>query len=414
VTTDGGGQELDPQPARSGPAVENQAAAAPRPIRGAFLLGHTYWDHIQGFPFFKPVFVPGNSFSVWAPQGGSRSLQETLSGQMEFTYFPVALEQLPAQITYHELAEGSFEISGALVTTQYLNHPAITLGYRIEADGAAVVYMTDHEPFSDSLWRGDSAPGHIDSIVHAGDRRHARFMSGADLLIHDATYTPEEYAAKRTWGHSTYEYVVDVAAAARVKRVALTHHDPEHDDLFVADIEKRARAMAEKRGYSLEVFCAYEGLECEVRREQSRPTPVPDAQAESVSPAIAEARVLVVDDDLLLRQLAAKVLAKCGHVVNEAEDGHEALRIIDLQAPDLVVLDLEMPGMSGLEVLRALRSRPATAHLPVLVLTASSDEAATSAAFDAGATDFLTKPFSIPALTARVHACLERAAQTSG
>jgi len=110
--------------------------AASKPIQGSILLGHTHWDHIQGFPFFKPVFVPGNVFSVWAPQGGSRSLQETLSGQMEFTYFPVELGQLPAQITYHELAEGTYEIGGTRVTTQYLNHPAVTLGYRIEADGA--------------------------------------------------------------------------------------------------------------------------------------------------------------------------------------------------------------------------------------------------------------------------------------
>jgi hypothetical protein len=112
---------------------------------------------------------------------------------MEFTYFPVELGQLPAQITYHELAESTYEIGGTQVTTQYLNHPAVTLGYRIEADGAAIVYMTDHEPFSDKLWRGDAEPGHIDSMVHEGDRRHARFMAGADLVIHDAQYTPEEY-----------------------------------------------------------------------------------------------------------------------------------------------------------------------------------------------------------------------------
>src|SRR6266851_1241749 len=328
--------------------------AASKPIQGSILLGHTHWDHIQGFPFFKPVFVPGNIFSVWAPQGGSRSLQETLSGQMEFTYFPVELGQLPAQITYHELAEGTYEIGGTRVTTQYLNHPAVTLGYRIEADGAAIVYLTDHEPFSDKLWRGDADPGHIDSMVHEGDRRHARFMAGADLVIHDAQYTPEEYESRKTWGHSTYEYVVDVAAAAGVKRIALTHHDPEHNDLLVADIEQRARA---------------EG-------------------AAPAAPPLAGARLLVVDDDLLLRRLAVKVLAKYGHTVSEAENGREALRIIDRQPPDLVVLDLEMPEMPGLEVLRALRSKAATAHLPVLILTASGNEAVTSASFEAGATDY--------------------------
>jgi CheY-like chemotaxis protein/phosphoribosyl 1,2-cyclic phosphodiesterase len=385
-----------------------------KPIKGDILLGHTHWDHIQGFPFFKPVFMPGSSFSVWAPKGGSRSLQETLSGQMEFTYFPVELAQLPAQITYHELAEGTYEIGGARVTTQYLNHPAVTLGYRIEADGAVIVYVTDHEQFSDKLWRGDADPGRIDSMVHDGDRRHARFMVDADLVIHDAQYTPEEYESKKTWGHSTYEYVVDVAAAAGVKRVALTHHDPDHNDLFVADIEQRARAVAEKRGSPIEIFCAHEGGEYVMRGDHFRPTAAREEGAPLVAPPVAGARLLVVDDDPLLRRLAVKVLARYGHTVSEAENGREALRIIDGQPPDLVVLDLEMPEMPGLEVLRAIRAKPATAHLPVLILTVSGNEAATSASFEAGATDYLTKPFSIPQLTARVHACLERAAQRRG
>ena len=109
-------------------------STAPRPITGSILLGHTHWDHIQGFPFFAPIFVPGSSFSVYGPQGSRGSLHETLSGQMEFTYFPVELDQLPAQITFHELVEGTFEIGGARVTTQYINHPAVTLAYRIEAE----------------------------------------------------------------------------------------------------------------------------------------------------------------------------------------------------------------------------------------------------------------------------------------
>ena len=414
VTTEGGGRLILDCGSGARQLGIELLASAPRPIRGSILLGHTHWDHIQGFPFFKPVFVPGNSFSVWAPQGGSRSLQETLSGQMEYTYFPIELGQLPAEITYHELAEGTYEISGAQVTTQYLNHPAATLGYRIEADNAAIVYLVDHEPFSDTLWRADSEPGRIESMVHEGDRRHAAFMANADLVVHDAQYTPEEYATKKTWGHSTYEYAVEVAAAAGVKRIELTHHDPEHNDLFIADIEQRARAVAEKRGSPLEVFCAHEGGEYYIRGEQYLPTAVREGGPARTSAPVAGSRLLVVDDDPLLRRLAVKVLAKFGHTVREAENGKEALRSIERQQPDLVVLDLEMPGMPGLEVLRELRAKPATAHLPVLILTATVNETATSASFEAGATDYLTKPFSIPQLTARVHACLERAAHHRG
>ncbi len=122
-------------------------------------------------------------------------------------------------------------------------------------------------------------------------------------------------------------------------------------------------------------------------------------------------RILVVDDSKLARTLVKNALLDAGfEVVGEAVNGREALRSIADERPDLVVLDLEMPEMPGLDVLRELRSAPATLHLPVLILTVSGNEAATSASFEAGADDYLTKPFSIPALTARVHACLERAA----
>src|SRR5216110_2901237 len=144
---------------------------------------------------------------------------------MEFTYFPVELDQLPATITYYDLTEGLHTIAGARVATQFLNHPAITLGYRVEADGVAVVYLVDHEPFSDELWRAHAEPGRIESILHDGDRRHAKFMADADLVIHDAQYTPEEYRARKNWGHSPFDYVVELACSAGVKRLALTHHD---------------------------------------------------------------------------------------------------------------------------------------------------------------------------------------------
>ena len=180
---------------------------------------------------------------------------------MEYTYFPVDLNQLPAAITYHDLTEGIHTIGGARVATQFLNHPAMTVGYRVEADGVAMVYLVDHEPFSDELWRAGAEPGRIESILHEGDRRHAKFMADADLVIHDAQYTPEEYPSKKTWGHSAYDYVVQIAAAAGVRRLALTHHDPSHDDPFIADIERKARALALQCGTGLDVFCAYEGCE---------------------------------------------------------------------------------------------------------------------------------------------------------
>jgi len=230
-------------------------ARGPKPLTATILLSHTHWDHIQGFPFFAPLFVPENRITVCGPEGSGRSLREVLSGQMEYTYFPVDIAQLPATITFRELGEGTHEIGGARVVAEYLNHPAMTLGYRIEADGAAVVYSCDHEPFSEALWHESPSPDRAESIVHEGDRRHARFMAGAGLVIHDAQYTPEEYVSKKNWGHSTYEYAVGLAAAAGVRQLALTHHDPTHDDAFIEAIEKRARGYAEQLGYAVRVCC---------------------------------------------------------------------------------------------------------------------------------------------------------------
>jgi phosphoribosyl 1,2-cyclic phosphodiesterase len=110
------------------------------PLRGHILISHTHWDHIQGIPFFAPLFVPGFEWNIYAPRSLGQSLRQALAGQMQSTYFPVTLEQLGATIRYHELVEGRLRIGDIEVTCRYLNHPALTLGYRLEADGVALVY----------------------------------------------------------------------------------------------------------------------------------------------------------------------------------------------------------------------------------------------------------------------------------
>ena len=389
-------------------------AKARRPLEITILLGHTHWDHIQGFPFFAPLFVPGSRITVCGPEGSGRSLREVLAGQMEFTYFPVDLGELPARITFRELAEGTHEIGGVRIGAQFLNHPAMTLGYRVEADGAAVVYLTDHEPFSETLWHDADARGGIDAIVHEGDRRHTRFMSGAGLVIHDAQYTTEEYETKKNWGHSPYRYAVALAGVAGVRQLALTHHDPGHDDDFVEVIEQQARAFAAERGYAVEVCCAREGLDLAVEPHgphQRAAVPLPPREHPDAAPA---KHILIVDDDPDLLALASLALTRDGHAVTVVAGGMEARASIEGKQPDLVVLDLLMPHPDGIEVLRALRSNPSTAKLPIVVLTAQNDEANTRAAFDAGADDYLTKPFTMPQLAARVRACLARTSTAHG
>ena len=221
----------------------------PSPMRLHLFIGHTHWDHIQGFPFFVPAFLPGSELNVYAPLGFQQSLEEAMAGQMEYSYFPVKLRDLRSRIHFTELEEGFFRVGDVLVETQYLNHTAPTIAYRMSSGGATVAYVTDHEPF----WKSEDGVLH-----HPGDQRHISFMRGADLVIHDAQYTHEEYANRLGWGHSTVEYATDVALAAGVKRLALFHHDPGHNDDMIDRLVAAATPCAREMG--VELFAAREGL----------------------------------------------------------------------------------------------------------------------------------------------------------
>ena len=144
-------------------------AAGGKGMRGHILISHTHWDHIQGIPFFDPLFVAGNEWDIYGPKGlGHRCA--TLAGQMQYAYFPVTLDQCRARIRYHDLVEGTFDIDDIKISTRYLNHPALALGFRLEADAASVVYACDHEPHSRAL-----ATGHGE--ITGQDRRHAEFIA---------------------------------------------------------------------------------------------------------------------------------------------------------------------------------------------------------------------------------------------
>jgi phosphoribosyl 1,2-cyclic phosphodiesterase len=204
-------------------------------LRGHILISHTHWDHIQGIPFFAPLFASGNEWDIYGPKGLDQSLRESLAGQMQYTYFPVTLDQCGARIRYHDLVEGTLDIDDIKVSTRYMNHTSLTLGYRLEADGVTVVYCCDHEPYSRMLATGGGE-------ITGQDLRHAEFIDGADLLIHDAQYTAAEYPAKIGWGHSSIEYAVKLGDYAEARRLALTHHDPLRDDDAIDRLIANVRA----------------------------------------------------------------------------------------------------------------------------------------------------------------------------
>lgn len=236
-----------------------------KPIHGHILLSHTHWDHIQGLPFFLPLFIPGYEWDVYGPKGLSHSIKDTLSGQMQYSYFPVGMGYFNATINYNDLLEGVFYIDDIKVSVHYLNHTALDCGFRLEVDGCIVVYYCDHEPY-----RVEAADGN--TALTGQDKEHADFAKGADLLIHDAQYTLEEYAQKIGWGHSTAEYVCKVAQHAGVKRVALTHHEPTRTDKELDAQLKHLKERVSQKMPDIEIFAAMEGQVLDLNRHQGAVT----------------------------------------------------------------------------------------------------------------------------------------------
>jgi phosphoribosyl 1,2-cyclic phosphodiesterase/CheY-like chemotaxis protein len=371
------------------------------PLHGHLLISHTHWDHIQGIPFFAPLFQPGSRWDFYAPQGFGESLRETLAGQMEYTYFPVTPEAFAADIRYHNLSEGVFRIGDITIRTRYLNHPALTLAYRIEADGVAIVYASDHEPHCRDV---AGAEGELDGQ----DLLHAEFLRDADLVIHDAQYTAAEYDQKVGWGHSSHEYAVKVCAAVGVKRLALTHHDPMRSDEALDVLVARAREGLNGKG-RLEVFGAAEGMTLDLTAPP-RQDDGPDHPAAAANMALDEqqrALLLLVSADL---GLAEKLEAAVGDEPVElirASSSESALRLFQIEQPALVIIDDSVPEQGGAVLAKELRdlSRGDCADLPIMIVgrTPSPDGAELDES-----TDWIQAPFSPEYARTRIRTWLVR------
>ena len=193
--------------------------------KGFIFLTHSHWDHIQGFPFFRPAFVSGNEFYIHGAFKADNRMEAMLRGQMGSLYFPVHLEELPSTLHFVELIEQDVRIGHVTVTSRHLNHPQGALGYRIDDGHYVLAYVTDTEPYPDRV-----------------DAKVLELARGADLLVYDSQFTPEEYAqGKRGWGHSTWREGVKIAHEAEAKKLVLFHHDPYHDDHRMDQIVEEAR-----------------------------------------------------------------------------------------------------------------------------------------------------------------------------
>ena len=377
------------------------AAGAKPALKGHILISHTHWDHIQGIPFFVPFFVPGNEWDIYAPRGLGQSVQDTLAGQMQYAYFPVRLDQMGAKIRYHELIEGSFQIGDVTVKTRYMNHTALTLGFRLEVGGAALVYASDHEPFQRNLASGKGE-------ILGQDREHCEFLAGADLVIHDAQFTLNEYADKIGWGHSTVEYAVAMCKAAGAARLALTHHDPLRTDYAIEQIVRHARDNQCGKAPDLDIFAAAEGQSIELRaRGDTSPLTVSNETMISDAPALVSPLLLMAVKDPVAADTIREAAQADDIAVVESGSVTEALAAAKSVQPSLIILEWEAgdPDTLGLNTRAHGMPDERANDVPVIVV---ADQEEALAGIKTEVAGWLLRPFSAAYARTRIRACLLR------
>jgi phosphoribosyl 1,2-cyclic phosphodiesterase len=229
------------------------ASSNGHPISAEIFLTHAHWDHIQGIPFFAPIFERGNHFTIWGATLLRANVGRVVRDQMSPVVFPVTFDSLAAQVEFAELSETPHVGDGYSIVAFPVHHPGGALAYRVTdtaPGGRAFVHISDNELAPHASYGDDSA----------WRTRLVDFVRGATLLVHDATYTPDEYERHRGWGHSRYTDALELALDAGVDDLVLFHHKPErHDD----DLDVRlneCRATVAQRGASLRVTASAEGM----------------------------------------------------------------------------------------------------------------------------------------------------------
>ncbi len=227
------------------------------PLEADVFLTHAHWDHIQGLPFFPPIFQPGNRFTIWGPRTLSGGIGRVIREQMSPVVFPVPFENLAARVDFQNVEEKRPTADDFDVDVFEVQHPGGAVAYR----------FTSHDPAARSfVYVSDNELAANERYVSPADWREqlADFIRGANVLVHDATYTTEEYAAHRGWGHSTYDEALDLAIDGDVETLVLFHHKPERSDDDLDACAAACRDAARARGSRLRVVAAAEGMSLDV------------------------------------------------------------------------------------------------------------------------------------------------------
>jgi phosphoribosyl 1,2-cyclic phosphodiesterase len=232
------------------------------PVKCAICISHTHWDHIQGLPFFVPLFVPGNEVALYGAFDPvyQKDLQAILSQQMEYCYFPVRELDLKANIQYNTMHEGdSIQLGPATITNVLMNHPVLTYGYRIDCNGKSLFFSGDHEPPHNIYAQEDTFYAEYSQLINNKVDQICEVARDVDLFIVDAQYTEPELVNKRGWGHGTYASGLAMARRAKAKKIIFTHHDPTRSDDALDHIGAKLAEQARDNDPPMQI--AREGLE---------------------------------------------------------------------------------------------------------------------------------------------------------
>lgn len=237
------------------------------PLTCHIFISHTHWDHIQGLPFFIPSYIPGNTLNIYGPYDpvGQRDIRETLARQMEYSFFPVRVAELNARMAYTTLKErDTVQIGSTTISTILMNHPVLNFGYRITSHGKSLFFTGDHEPLYNIYQPDDPEYAEYARYMVQKNQNIANFIRGCDVLIADCSYTPDDYPAKRGWGHSTFDANIAVAREVGVKTLFFTHHEPTRYDDTLEKVFQEALARNPAQPGDPAFFLAKEGLTFEI------------------------------------------------------------------------------------------------------------------------------------------------------